>query len=322
MPAERTTTPAPIESILTPDPKTLLEGAPVCTINDRTPGDRLRGNQNFQNFIGFMSNPTQNIDPRAVTEFWPIFDTVHTSAIPALPSATAQVYGAGITVALSDRLAFGLNQGGYAQAVFSRDQPGLFPDFRGRLRDRRQFSGLREGWLNFGGFGQYTVIEDVEDQFLLTAGLRWGSPSGASQLFQGKPPWRLAPYLTAGKEIGNFHILATTGFDFAAGSSRVSSNFFYANLHLDRQCFEWLYPLVEFNWTLHTTEVSLDLPTRFGFINADTFSNSGNVVALAAGANAVIVRNKLELGAVYTTVIASQHSFKADGLLVKMVYRY
>ena len=47
-------------------------------------GDRtafLKGNTNFQGFIGFLSNPVQNIDPRAVTEIWPIFGSSWASAM-------------------------------------------------------------------------------------------------------------------------------------------------------------------------------------------------------------------------------------------------
>src|SRR5580704_2465060 len=36
-------------------------------------GGLLAGNHNFPNFIGFISDPVQNIDPRAVTELYPIF---------------------------------------------------------------------------------------------------------------------------------------------------------------------------------------------------------------------------------------------------------
>ncbi len=251
-----------------------------------------------------------------------MFAAYHTSTTTALPSADMQIYGAGIYVALSDRFSFGLNQGGYAQAAFSRNDPGRFPNLTRIIQDRRDFSGIRQGWLNFGGFFQYTIIENVDDQFLLTGGLRWESPSGASQLFQGKPPWQLSPYLTAGKEIGNYHFLATAGYEFAAGSAPVTNEFFYLNVHLDRQCFGWLYPLVEVNSSYHTTSANINLPTRLGFVNLGDFSSSGNFVALAAGANAVIVRNKLELGAVFTTAIASQRNFNMDGLIVKMVYRY
>ncbi len=38
--------------------------------------------------------------------------------------------------------------------------------------------------------------------------------------------------------------------------------------------------------------------------------------------NAVLVPERLEIGAVYTTVIASQHNCEANGILVKMTVRY
>jgi hypothetical protein len=72
----------------------------------------LNGTHKFDNFIGFMSNPIQNIDPRAVTEVWPMFGSTWFSGVPALPGGDAQIYGAGLYLALSDRLSVGLSQGG------------------------------------------------------------------------------------------------------------------------------------------------------------------------------------------------------------------
>jgi hypothetical protein len=133
----------------------------------------------------------------------------------------------------------------------------------------------------------------------------------------------MAPYLTAGKECGEFHVLATGGYQFPfAGPGKLETDLFYANLHLDRRCFGWLYPLVEFNLSYHTSNVSFGLQTREGLIDFGNFESEGNVLTMAAGANAVLVKERLEIGAVYTTVLAAQHNFEANGLLVKMVIRY
>jgi hypothetical protein len=282
----------------------------------------LTGNRNFPNFIGFMSNPVQNIDPRAVTELWPVFGNSWVSAVPAVPKGQFQVYGAGLYLALSERLSIGLTQGGYAATEFSRTQVGPFLDNTGRLRDRREFGGDREGWLNLGGFVQYTLIEDVPRQFLLTTGLRWEAPSGSSSVFQGQGPAHLAPYATVGKELGNFHILATAGYEFPAESGNSNTDFFNFNLHVDRKMIGWLYPLVEFNLNVYPGTAPFDLPTRRGYIDLNNFSASGNILTLAAGFNAVLIPSKLEFGAVYTTPIATQRDFNFNGLLVKMVYRY
>jgi hypothetical protein len=318
-------------------PGDVTDSPSVWHANDGAPGEGsgyLTGNHNFANFINFMSNPLQSIDPRAVTAIYPIFGSEWVSNASPIPNGDFQLYGPAITIALSDRLAVGINQGGYADASFSSDpidRARILRDeiLQGRLRDsvrnridHEDFSGDRSGFLNLGGFFQYTLIADVPDQFLLTGGVRWEAPAGSHELFQGYGPAELAAYLTAGKEFGEFHVLATTGYEFPAGPGSDNSNLFYANFHFDRRCFGWLYPLVEFNCIYHQNSVDFGLTTRRGFIDLSGFESTGNIVTLAAGANAVIVPERLEIGAVYTTVIASQRDFEANGLIVKMTIRY
>jgi hypothetical protein len=282
----------------------------------------LTGNHDFDRFIGFMSNPIQSIDPRAVTEIWPMFSSASANGNgPILAEANAQAYGAGIYIALSDRLSFGLNQGGYGVLNINGTRQGILAKL-GLPVPERDVGGQREGWLNLGGFVQYTLIADVPNQFLLTAGLRWEAPAGATQMFQGgASPAYLSPYLTAGKEFGCWHVLATTGYEFPAGEGQGTTSTYYLNLHIDRQ-FGWLYPLVEFNGSYHTSTVDLSLPTRHGVLDLGSFESSGNLLTIAVGANAVLVPGKLEFGAVYTRPIAAQDHFEFNGVLVKMVYRY
>jgi hypothetical protein len=265
----------------------------------------LTGNHNFPRFIGFVGNPLFNIDPRAVTEIVPLFDTVSVSTSRFLPDGNAQIYGPAVTVALSDRLSIGMNQGGYVVSDFAKN---------------------REGLLNLGGFLQYTVIEDVPNQFLATAGMRWVAPTGYAEVFQGHGPGQLAPYVTVGKEFGEFHVLATGGYQFAIGGggsdAKRNLELFYGNIHIDRRVCGWFYPLVEFNCTYHSTSVDFDNPSTLDFFSFGNFETSGNLVTLSVGANAVLVPERLEIGAVYTTPIASQRNFDFNGVLVKMVIRY
>lgn len=281
----------------------------------------LTGNRNFPNFIGFLSNPLQNIEPRAVTQIWPIFGSSWISDGRILPGGDIQLYGAGLNVALSDRLSIGANQGGYAATNLDRrERLRRLPILRDR--PRRELNGDREGWLNLGGFIQYTLIEDVPNQFLVTGGLRIEVPSGSQSIFQGRGPVHMAPYVTVGKEFGKFHVLATTGYQFPTGGGDDTTNLFYFNLHLDRQVCGWLYPLVELNCSYHTTSVDPDFLPRRGLIDFGNFESSGNILTLAVGANAVIVRDRLEIGAVCGTPLATQRDFDFNSLLVKMVLRY
>jgi hypothetical protein len=74
----------------------------------------------------------------------------------------------------------------------------------------------------------------------------------------------------------------------------------------------------------HSTTSSADFGhiTRCGALGLGDIEFESTAVALAAGANAVLVRERLEIGAVYTTVIGSTHDIDVNGLLVKMTLRY
>jgi hypothetical protein len=274
----------------------LPDGSVPNSVADCCPaecGGFLTGNRKFPNFIGFMSNPLQAIEPRAVTQLWPLFLSSWVSPPGPLPS---------VNLALSERLSIGLNQGGFATSHFRKD---------------------RDGFLNLGGFMQYTVIEDVRDQFLCTAGLRWEAPTGESDVFQGHGPPYLAPYLTAGKEIGEFHVLGSIGYQFPAGPGEDTSSVLYGILHFDRRFFGWFYPLVEFNWSslVRSREVGVNTFPR-GFIDLGTFETEGRVFAVSPGFNMVLIQDRLELGAVYSTPMNTKRDFHFNTMLVKMVVRY
>src|SRR5262245_29987660 len=127
VPTPPTQAPAPVEPLAS-SPLTVPGPADPCTSPPiQFPGpadagrDRRSGNHNFANFINWMSNPLANIDPRAVTAIYPIFGSEWVSTNPPFPKSDFQLYGPPITIALSDRFAMGLNQGGYAAAHFSRN---------------------------------------------------------------------------------------------------------------------------------------------------------------------------------------------------------
>jgi hypothetical protein len=298
-----------VPSALAEDPVPASSGGHEAVWIDGSPpvaeangdGGRFSSDHAFPGFIGFISNPTRAFDPRALTQIWPVFGSGWTEAFGPLPDGNFQVYGPGISVALSDRLEVGLSNGGYVAGHYRRE---------------------REGWANLAGFGQYTLIRDVPDQFLVTAGLGWEAPTGSSAIFQGSGPAYLTPYATVGKEFGCYHVLATTGYYFAAGSGRVTADLYFATLHLDRQLFGWLYPVVEFNgaWTSH--DVALGLPGRKFFLDFDRFETTGSLITVAPGFNAVLVQDKVEIGACYETPIWSKRDFDFNALILKIILRF
>src|ERR1700730_18924836 len=115
-------------SMGSPD-STLSSGNPLlfpAEAAPQTPSGRLSGNHNFDNFIGYLSDPTRNVDPRAATGIYPAFGSAYFDGTRALPGGNFQAYGPPITVALSERLAVGLNNGGYAVADLNKGGNGFF----------------------------------------------------------------------------------------------------------------------------------------------------------------------------------------------------
>src|SRR5262245_53138709 len=81
-----------------------------ATAESASESGRLTGNRDFPNFIGWMSNPMQNIDPRSLTQIWPLFGSTWTGASPPVPDTNFQILGPGLNLALTDRLSFVLNE--------------------------------------------------------------------------------------------------------------------------------------------------------------------------------------------------------------------
>ncbi len=290
--------------------------APVMIEADTGGGGLLTGDKGFANFIGYITNPTKAIDPRSLTQIMPIYDyaslgaVTHTTRgvgplpprnVTLVPAGEVNIIGPAISLAITDRFNIGITSGG----------PAL-----------TSYPGRHQGWLDIGGYAQYTLIRDVPNQFIGTVGMTWTAPDGTHSLFQGSPPAYLGTYGTVGKELGDWHVLTTVGFEFPAGSGTVTKDTFYGTVHVDRRCFGWLYPLVEFNWAATTANVVLDRPVLAHLLGFDDFSANGNIITVAPGFNAVIVPDKLEIGAAYQTPIASQNNLHFNSFLVKMVLRF
>jgi hypothetical protein len=125
-----------------------------------------------------------------------------------------------------------------------------------------------------------------------------------------------------GKELGEFHLLATTGYQFPVGGGSSPNRVYYANVHLDRRVACWLYPLVEVNYSHSKTETALPDGLDRGFFSFGSVESSGTLVSLAVGANAVLVQNRLEVGAVYARPLSAPGELDFNGLLMKMVVRF
>jgi hypothetical protein len=290
-------------------PTTVSSEPLVIDANTAAGGERglLESDRCFPRFIGPMSNPVLAKDPRALTEVQMLFvNNGFPNSNAVLGGGDAQVYGAQIRVALTDRLSFIADKDGIA-SINSRNLPA------------------RSGWLDVAAGFKYALVRDVEDQFLVTTGFQYELPSGESKVFQNQGSGVMTIFGIVGKEFNEcWHVLFNGGYQFGLDSA-FNSSFFYAQLHVDRQLFGWLSPLAECNWLRYTSGGHWGIPHALGegdgLINFGTAGVGGdNIVTFAVGAKAQLGPH-IDLGAAYEFPVGHRDILQ-DRVIVQLILRY
>ncbi len=262
----------------------------------------------FPNFIGPITNPILSKDPRSLTELRILY--VHNSIDPANPLGAGEfdAFGAEARVAVTDRLTIIADKDGYL----------LFHPAAAAFR--------ADGWLNINAGLKYTLVRDVENQFLVDVGFMYEPPTGEAKVFERPSDGVFTGFIGGGKEFAScWHVLGTFGYQFPA-NDQLNSSFFYTSLHLDRQFFGWLYPLVEANWFHYTHGGNKGLPPSLGevdgLINLGTSGVAGNdLVTTAVGLKAKI-NCHLETGAAWEVPVSNRHDFINNRLTAEIIIRY
>lgn len=266
------------------------------------PSDRC-----FPRFISPISNPCLSKDPRALSQIYPMFLSNWIPSSHPVEGGSFQVYGAGLTVALSETCELGVVKGGYADKHFGNDDDG-------------------NGFFNLGLHLKKTLVRDVENQFLLAAGLQWEPQTGSGQVFQDHGDGLVTVFMTAGQEFCELsHFVGTVGFQFPFDDTD-NSSFFYTSLHLDRQLRGWIYPILECNWYAYTDGGDRGIAASFGevdgLVNLGTDGAGGNnLVTIAVGVN-MLVSESREFGIVYETPVSHREDFLDHRLYVKYTIKF
>lgn len=260
----------------------------------------------FSGFIGPISNPVLSKDPRALTELRGLFVGDWIPSENPLGPGDFQVYGLQARVALTDRLSLIADKDGIA-----------------RIKTN---SSNETGMLDIAFGLKYALVRDVENQFLFTVGTMYEPSTGEAKVFQHQGSGMFTFFVSSGKEFeGCWHLLANAGYQVPLDQGE-NSSFYYAQLHLDRQLFGWLYPLVECNW-YHWVAGGQRIPNPAvgeidGLINLGTSGVAGNdLVTVAAGVKAII-NCHVETGIAYETPISNRKDFIDNRVLFEVIFRY
>lgn len=176
--------------------------------------------------ISPVTNPLFFEDPLIHSEIRPlaIWHNVDKSFITA--GGDVRVFAAQIRYAITDRLAFIATKDGYIDADF----PGADPD----------------GWADLAGGLKYALIDDLEKELVVTAGLKFEFPTGSTRVFQGNGDGEWNPFISAIKGFGNFHVLGSAGVRLPNDWDAETASAHYS-LQLDYYTCRWFIPFIAAN---------------------------------------------------------------------------
>lgn len=260
----------------------------------------------FDGFVNPVTNPIFAKDPRANTWARLLFVNNNFPGSHPFGGGNAQAYAMQVNVALTERLAIIADKDGYAQI-------------------NPRSAAASHGWLNIAAGLKYTLVRDVENQFLFAAGLMYEAPSGDAAVFQNNGGGFLTPFVSYAKQFGDhWHFIGNHGFSFALDQG-TGSSFLYTSLHLDREIGGWFYPLVECNWFYYTNGGTL-LPRVVGegdgLLNLGTRGMSGrNLFSTAVGAKVKVCEN-LYAGGAYEVALSDYKGLLNNRVVVDVVFRY
>jgi hypothetical protein len=211
-----------------------------------------------------------------------------------------------LNVAITDRLTFIADKDGYARI------------------DPRQ-GAQTNGWLDLAAGFKYTIIRDVDNQFLFTAGLMYEMPSGSSEVFQSQGSGILTPFFTYGKQFcEHWHFMGTDGYCCALDQHE-NSSFFYNSFHLDREIDGWFYPLVEANWFYYTQGGNV-LPRALGegdsLLNLGTRGMAGRQLLSTAFGARFKISESVIAGAAYEVPLSDYKGILNNRVTVELTLRY
>ncbi len=231
----------------------------------------------FDHFATPITNPFLAEDPRALTEIRPIFIYQNIpSPQPNFQGGNAFFFGGRASIALSERFSFTINKLG-AIAASAKNKSFMDDEF-----------GFAELWLG----PKFTFYRDPANCAVIATGLLFQIPTGPEKVFQNTGSLSIAPYVSAGKtlgewrDFGTFNGILSTGYAFSTNSER--SEYFYGSAHLDfdirnRNRF---YPVAELNWFQYTKSGSVQTVSGHGhdLFNFGSQSRNASLLTGAVGA--------------------------------------
>lgn len=185
----------------------------------------LTGLTGFDDFVKPVGMPTVFEDPFITTDLRPFYIYHEIPKGSVLRGGQVHVAAAQIRVALTERLAFLATKDGYSWVDSHVTSAG-------------------DGWNDIAIGLKYALIVEPENQFLLTAGVKWEWNNGSTDAWQGGDSHEISPFFSVAKGWDQWHFIGALAGRIATDRHDANSSVVW-NLHLDYELTETFRPLVE-----------------------------------------------------------------------------
>ncbi len=269
--------------------------------------------------ISPVGNPIYFEDPRITSEVRPIFmyhklpDTFHYSGGKLPMGGEVRVYAVQLRYALTERLAFIATKDGYIEFRPDHTLPH------------------EHGWADLAAGLKYALIDDRENQFILTPGLTVTIPTGNEDVFQGHAKGEENIFVSAEKGWDNFHVTGNAGFIIPNDFDKNTSQFHYS-LQLDYYVCQYFIPFFVFNgYTILTdgnsqSNQSLDavpLDTEgYDLINFGSCDAAGTTQLTVGGGARAKLTKKLDLGVAYEAGVSNPEGIFDSRITADLIWRF
>jgi hypothetical protein len=256
------------------------------------------------NTITPVVNPAYFDDPMIRNELRPVFGYQTIDDGFYTQGGNAWSLGVHVSVALSERLAFNMNRGGY-------------------LAVNPAVGVAQDGWLDLAGGLKYALIDDQESQFLLTPGFSFQAPTGSLELLQGDKSSEFNFFLSSEKGFGDCHLIGNVSLR-APVDGDARSSILGCNLHADYFASRWFIPFVVGSaWTVVSDGMGPPLGAEgYDIYNFGASGVSGTTQATMAVGFRTRLANALDFGVAYQKAIAEPKGFFDDRVQMDICIRF
>jgi hypothetical protein len=244
--------------------------------------------------ISPVANPIFAEDPVIRTEIRPIFAYHRIDDGFITGGGDATLWALQLRFAITERLAFIATQDGY---------------FNINLDNGANL----DGWMDLAAGFKYALIDDKENQFILTPGFTFHIPTGNEEVFQGRGDGEWNLFVSAEKGFGKAHLQGNVGFRIPNDSNQQSTILHYG-LMLDYHVHDLFIPFIQANgFTVVSEGNNLPLDSEgYDVINFGSSKASGTTqMTLGGGFRSRLTKN-LDFGVAYEKAVISPEGLTDD----------